>query len=172
MKTTFLLALCLFAFVATTLAAIESDDVRTQFIAFQRKYNKVYSSEEFPKRFSAFQASLARAAQSQQLNPRARFGVTKFSDLTAEEFRASYLLPKVRIVATTFIFISQLSGLVLVKLILKMAVDRKPLTLTSLCRVRSPATSLLRPRRSSTRPPARSPSRPTRPTSTGDRPDA
>jgi cysteine peptidase B len=92
MKTAYvLLAVCLVAFVASTFA---TDDVRTQFIAFQRKYNKVYTAEEFPRRFAIFQQSLARAAESQSKNPRARFGVTKFSDLTAEEFRASYLLPK------------------------------------------------------------------------------
>jgi cysteine peptidase B len=93
-----LLALCFAVFVVTVYAAkpIKLDlDARAQFLAFQRKYNKTYATnEEFQLRFTIFQQSLVRAAQEQLKNPKARFGVTKFSDLSPEEFRGYYLLPE------------------------------------------------------------------------------
>jgi len=67
---------------------------KTQFIEFQRKYNKVYTSqEEFQYRFNVFQDNMVKAARHQAQNPRARFGVTKFSDMTVEEF-SQYKMPK------------------------------------------------------------------------------
>jgi C1A family cysteine protease len=77
-KATIILALFL-GFVAA--ASIEQ-----QFLDFQRTYNKVYNThDEFHYRFRVFQENLNKAAILQQKNPLARFGVTKFSDLTEEE---------------------------------------------------------------------------------------
>ena len=66
-------------------------DDRQQFEDFKRKFNKVYdSAQEEQKRFDIFQASLQRAAASNagQGELGAAFGVTKFSDLTPQEFSA------------------------------------------------------------------------------------
>jgi cathepsin F len=70
---------------------------KARFMDFMRKYNKKYDTkEETQKRFGIFQESLRRADAHQKLNPRAKFGVTKFSDLTPEEFKASYLTSRVK----------------------------------------------------------------------------
>jgi cathepsin F len=88
------LFLCLALFVVSSLAITSLNDAKSQFIEFQRKYNKVYTSqEEFNYRFSVFAANLEKAAEYQAQNPRASFGVTKFSDLTPEEFN-KYKMPK------------------------------------------------------------------------------
>jgi len=59
-----------------------------KFLEFQKKYNKVYSShEEFQYRYQVFKTNLKKAAEHQQKNPKATFGVTKFSDLTDEEHK-------------------------------------------------------------------------------------
>jgi len=86
MKNTILLCL---VFCIAAAYAIELKDVKlmSQFVEFQRTYNKIYSNNaEFKQRFQIFQDNMAKAAEHQKMNPRARFGVTKFSDLTEEEF--------------------------------------------------------------------------------------
>jgi cysteine peptidase B len=67
----------------------------SQWEDFKTKYNKTYSSvdEEF-YRYTVFQKNLKKAAEHQKKNPLATFGATKFSDLTEDEFRAKYLMPK------------------------------------------------------------------------------
>jgi len=82
--------LVLLALVCVALAALSD---RQKFNNFKRQYNKVYSSlAEHEKRFQNFQVSMKRAEESQKKNPRARFGVTQFSDLSAEEFSKYYLM--------------------------------------------------------------------------------
>ncbi|XP_073294923.1 cysteine protease RD19A-like [Primulina huaijiensis] len=62
------------------------------FSLFKSKYGKSYvSQEEHDYRFSVFKANLRRAKRHQLLDPTAVHGVTKFSDLTVEEFEKSYL---------------------------------------------------------------------------------
>jgi len=63
-----------------------------QFHKFMKKYNKTYSSEELSYRFQVFQENLNRAAeyQSKEKKDGATFGVTKFMDLTPEEFSQMY----------------------------------------------------------------------------------
>jgi len=66
------------------------------FEAFMEKYGKVYASPaEMAKRLEVFAANLEKAnkmnAQHLLLNGEAVFGITKFSDLTSEEFQAQYL---------------------------------------------------------------------------------
>jgi len=59
---------------------------------FQRRFKRVYDNqEEFNSRFEIFKTNMAEAARHQTLNPKARFGVTKFSDLSKEEFAQQYL---------------------------------------------------------------------------------
>lgn len=58
---------------------------------FKKGYNKTFaSSAEELKRFQVFKANLQRARKLQKESPSAKYGVTKFSDLTEQEFRALY----------------------------------------------------------------------------------
>lgn len=76
-------------------AAIFNGDVMSAFLDFQKTYDKTYSDVEFPKRLEIFANNLERAnqlnAQNILLGGEAVHGVTKFSDLTPEEFKATYL---------------------------------------------------------------------------------
>lgn len=56
------------------------------FQAFIDQYNKVYDEFEHQKRFDIFVHNMELAEHAQASNPNASFGVTQFSDLTAEEF--------------------------------------------------------------------------------------
>jgi len=85
-------AILLVALVALVVANEAS--LRDSFLHFQRTYKKVYSSQkEFENRFAIFKQNMAEAAELQKKNPKARFGVTKFSDLSKEEFSNFYLMP-------------------------------------------------------------------------------
>eukprot|EP01064_Diplonema_japonicum_P032210 TRINITY_DN599_c0_g3_i1.p2 TRINITY_DN599_c0_g3~~TRINITY_DN599_c0_g3_i1.p2 ORF type:complete len:349 (+),score=140.32 TRINITY_DN599_c0_g3_i1:48-1049(+) len=85
LKTAMLLAMPCLALAA----GFESE--RAQFEAFKAQYGKTYkSAAEEETRFSAFRASLTRVRASQ--NP--THGVTKFSDLTPQEFKKMYLTRK------------------------------------------------------------------------------
>ena len=72
-------------------AAATLREARNEFIKFQRKYQKTYASSEISERFAIFKENLERAESFQKLNPKAKFGVTKFSDLSTEEFAKYYL---------------------------------------------------------------------------------
>uniref|UniRef100_A0A4W6FTZ8 Cathepsin F n=1 Tax=Lates calcarifer TaxID=8187 RepID=A0A4W6FTZ8_LATCA len=73
----------------------ESVQLLGQFKEFMVKYNKVYSSqEEADRRLRIFHENLKTAEKLQSLDQgSAEYGVTKFSDLTEEEFRSTYLNP-------------------------------------------------------------------------------
>nr|XP_019938592.1 PREDICTED: cathepsin L-like [Paralichthys olivaceus] len=73
----------------------ESVELLGQFKEFMVKYNKVYSSQdEADRRLSIFHENLKTAEKLQSLDQgSAEYGVTKFSDLTKEEFRSTYLNP-------------------------------------------------------------------------------
>jgi len=71
--------------------------IEHEFLKFQQKYGKVYATnEEFQYRLDVFKANKARAAllQSQEKAGGATFGVTKFMDLTPEEFASFYRMPQ------------------------------------------------------------------------------
>jgi len=86
-----LIVLCAILAVAFALSTPE------EWNAFKAKYNKKYANEdeEF-YRYTIFNKNLKKAAerQAQELPGGATFGVTKFSDLTEEEFTNKYLMPK------------------------------------------------------------------------------
>lgn len=73
-------------------------DVAIQFSEFQTKYDKSYSETEFTKRIGIFADNLIRVEQQNKdhiaIGGEAVFGVTKFMDLTLEEFRSMYLTAK------------------------------------------------------------------------------
>lgn len=54
---------------------------------FKKKYNKNYDMVEENKRYMIFIEHMQQTAKLQQENPSASFGVTKFADLTEEEFK-------------------------------------------------------------------------------------
>jgi hypothetical protein len=78
-------------FIVFASASLQSD--MKSFLNFCNAYGKSYNDIEFGKRFQIFSDNLKIAAQHQAKNPKARFGVTKFSDLSPEEFRSFYLMP-------------------------------------------------------------------------------
>jgi len=90
MKVLLILALAVCAF-----AASHEENVK-KFAEFQHKYQKVYTSnEEFQKRFQIFEKNMEKAEMLQKREKgTATYGVTKFSDLTDEEFSSQYLMPK------------------------------------------------------------------------------
>jgi len=71
-------------------------DYQAEFAAFKSKFAKAYASvEEEEERFAVFVANLGAAVAANEANPEhATQGVTKFTDLTAAEFKAKYLARK------------------------------------------------------------------------------
>ena len=64
----------------------------SQFAAFKQTYSRHYASpEEEAIRFGHFRDSLARVAARNAEHKTTVFGITKFSDLSREEFRNTYL---------------------------------------------------------------------------------
>jgi cathepsin F len=86
---TLLICVVLFA-----IATASQDDMRSRFSDFQHKFKKTYSAEEFHNRFNIFSANVRRYEEANRKSGRNTFGVTKFSDLTPEEFSKYYLMPK------------------------------------------------------------------------------
>lgn len=76
-------------------AASVSPEIMEAFQAFQVKYNKKYDDKEFAKRAAVFAENFEKVQVDNRkhmlLGGEAVFGVTKFMDLTAEEFKAQYL---------------------------------------------------------------------------------
>uniref|UniRef100_A0A3B4A0Q6 Cathepsin F n=1 Tax=Periophthalmus magnuspinnatus TaxID=409849 RepID=A0A3B4A0Q6_9GOBI len=74
---------------------VESLKLLGQFKEFMAKYNKDYSTqEEADRRLKIFSENLKTAEKLQSLDQgSAEYGVTKFSDLTEEEFHSVYLNP-------------------------------------------------------------------------------
>jgi cathepsin F len=67
-------------------------DVERHFKSFIEKFGKVYATaEEYAHRLAVFERNLVRAVSHQALDPSAVHGITKFSDLTEEEFTQQYL---------------------------------------------------------------------------------
>ncbi|CAH2324797.1 cathepsin F-like [Pelobates cultripes] len=81
-----------------TLSAESEDEVletMTLFKDFVSTYNKQYSdNEEATRRFQIFSKNLKKATEIQSMDQgTAEYGITKYSDLTEDEFRAFYLNP-------------------------------------------------------------------------------
>lgn len=73
--------------------SVEAD--RIAFKEFMYKFNKKYeTAEEIEKRFSIFQQNLVKIDQMNKRGSHATFGVTKFADLTQDEFKRMYLSTK------------------------------------------------------------------------------
>jgi len=85
-----LFGVLLFFVVVFTVSA--STCSRKDFEAFKTRFNKQYSDQyEEEARFAVFCASLERVNKKNKLENSNVWGITKFSDLTPEEFRKSHL---------------------------------------------------------------------------------
>jgi len=68
-------------------------DLRLDFTRFQRKFEKVYATEEESEtRFQIFQDNLLHIAELNARNDGATYGVTQFADMTIAEFREKVLM--------------------------------------------------------------------------------
>jgi cathepsin F len=77
------------------LAVSDEASIANQFTSYMRNFQKNYASqEETLVRFSNFKMNLEKIAKQNAESKHATFAVNKFSDLSAEEFRELYLLPK------------------------------------------------------------------------------
>jgi len=75
-------------FVASCLAFVHSTPEAVQFGHFMRTHNKVYKTpEEFQHRFQIFSANLKEIARRNAESTSAVYNVTRFADMTKEEFR-------------------------------------------------------------------------------------
>jgi len=76
----------------TLVTVVLSDkDVSSQWNEFKLKYNKSYTAAEEVYRFKIFSQNVDLAAQRSAKSITATHGVTKFSDLTPEEFKKLFL---------------------------------------------------------------------------------
>jgi len=78
------LLLCLLAFCFAS-----DEQLFGQFIS---RYQKKYSAEEYPLRFKNFQDSIRRSQQKNARSKSAVYGITKFSDMSTEEFKNTVLM--------------------------------------------------------------------------------
>jgi len=78
---------------ATALASFVVDNDLSEFLRFESRFNKVYSSEdERSQKFEVFKQNLAANRQhNNRPNASYRRGINQFSDLTAEEFKSIHL---------------------------------------------------------------------------------
>jgi len=93
----FLAIIAFFAFLAIVSAVQYSEqEYQDMFTSFLAKHERTYAANdvEFHKRFNIFKENVQRAAAIGKMDPGAQYGVTKFSDLTPQEFRNMYLMPK------------------------------------------------------------------------------
>jgi len=87
-----LLVFVVFAlFVSFSLAKVLNEECINKFAVFEAKYNKVYTHEERHHRMGIFAENLERVQAMNAEHDGDVFGVTKFMDLTPEEFKAQYL---------------------------------------------------------------------------------
>lgn len=88
-----------FLFLAASYAAEITPEVAAKFQDFQHQYGKEYpTTEEFVNRLSIFADNLLMVERQNidhvKIGGEEVFGVTKFMDLTPEEFKATYLRAK------------------------------------------------------------------------------
>jgi len=96
---TLLLFICLLLVVASYASIRSVEEDKRAFLAFQKKYSKIYEDpEEFNYRFRVFRENIQHAIELQSyanVESGAHFGITKFMDLTQSEFSAFYKMPNV-----------------------------------------------------------------------------
>nr|CAG4711497.1 unnamed protein product [Naegleria fowleri] len=69
------------------------DEMKSLFLQFTHKHNKFYQGpKEYQQRFEIFSQNVEKSRQMNLLEGRNTYGVTKFSDLSPEEFKKYYLM--------------------------------------------------------------------------------
>eukprot|EP01092_Planopodium_desertum_P015577 TRINITY_DN827_c0_g1_i3.p2 TRINITY_DN827_c0_g1~~TRINITY_DN827_c0_g1_i3.p2 ORF type:complete len:213 (-),score=73.41 TRINITY_DN827_c0_g1_i3:56-694(-) len=81
-------------FIAAIYASSYSSNPETHFEQFVTKFGKSYSSTEFQIKFKIFHANLEKIDNMNKLEGRDIYGITKFSDISPQEFRKIYLTAK------------------------------------------------------------------------------
>jgi C1A family cysteine protease len=93
-------AALLLASVLGAASVIITPEISQAFVDFAAKYGKTYTDADFTQRLVIFAENLDKAAKLNEENilavGSAAFGVTKFMDLTEEEFKTTYLTYKPR----------------------------------------------------------------------------
>jgi len=82
--------------VAFFVIAVSAKNWHSEFHSYVKGFNKNYASvDEYKTRLNNYMANIVEAQKLNLANPKARFGPTKFSDLSKEEFAHLYLTAKV-----------------------------------------------------------------------------
>jgi C1A family cysteine protease len=71
--------------------ALSDEELFSQFIV---QYKKSYSADEYPLRLKNFKESIRRSSEKNAQSRSATYGVTKFSDMSVEEFKNTVLMSK------------------------------------------------------------------------------
>jgi C1A family cysteine protease len=72
-----------------------ADKEWSRFVKFVHEHKREYKTvAEVNAKFDIFRENMKIAAERQRRNPKATFGVTKFSDITQAEFEATYLMSR------------------------------------------------------------------------------
>ncbi|KAL9654895.1 hypothetical protein ABK040_008685 [Willaertia magna] len=92
-----LIIACLVLSMAVLCTAIyqplSDGEMKQLFIKFSRKHGRLYGTEEHSKRFNIFKANVEKARYYNAIaGDRENYGITKFMDLTPEEFKRMYLM--------------------------------------------------------------------------------
>jgi len=75
----------------------DDTEARNSFVKFIHRFNKVYPTQtEFDRRFQIFSDNLKVIDENNARTNTATFGVTKFTDLSPEEFRQMFKMEKYR----------------------------------------------------------------------------
>jgi len=98
-KVVALLACLTVVAVAVTVSGSDEKATLQQFAAFVRQYGKQYADEvELRTRYENFKASLARISEKNRLSSErgkgATYSVTKFSDMTTDDFKNTILMKR------------------------------------------------------------------------------
>jgi len=75
--------------------AVDEVTFRQEWTAFKAKFGRSYESSEETRRYSIFKSNYLSAIEQTKRAKYATFGVTKFSDLSTEEFKSLYLMPNI-----------------------------------------------------------------------------
>jgi len=87
-----LVGILLVVTIAVALGGYTEEEYRNEFSTWTTKYDKVYASEEFQKRYTIFKSNLDFIAQHNKHANRHGYtvGLNKFADLTSQEFGHIY----------------------------------------------------------------------------------
>eukprot|EP00746_Dinoflagellata_sp_MGD_P009731 gnl/MRDRNA2_/MRDRNA2_119889_c0_seq1.p1 gnl/MRDRNA2_/MRDRNA2_119889_c0~~gnl/MRDRNA2_/MRDRNA2_119889_c0_seq1.p1 ORF type:complete len:357 (-),score=76.22 gnl/MRDRNA2_/MRDRNA2_119889_c0_seq1:115-1185(-) len=79
------------AFAGTPLGSCSDEDINRLWDDFLQKFDKTYKPDDLPRRKANFRSNCQRALMMNKEAGKPVFGITKFSDLSTEEFRKIYL---------------------------------------------------------------------------------